>query len=240
MQIDSNQPTGICICLIYKLERCCIANIGASNYMTKDFLGSHLNSLILKNYVDNEMIRHYFYIEGFFISNSNSFNLCKYVIEEYYTKYTENVLIFNLSANYIVKENPDKIQYLLKYADIVFGNRDEYKTLAKILKFESIENISSILNENHIFHKNIMLIITDGNKPVEVIYNEKLNGPILTIYEDIPLIPNDEIIDTTGAGDAFVAGFMYNFLREKSIRLCVKKGVEVATKKLRNIGGQVI
>jgi sulfofructose kinase len=44
--------------------------------------------------------------------------------------------------------------------------------------------------------------------------------------------------DTTGAGDAFHAGFIYGMLRAEDLELCMKLGNAVAALKCRSLGGR--
>lgn len=52
----------------------------------------------------------------------------------------------------------------------------------------------------------------------------------------VPKIDLKEVIDTTGAGDAFVAGFMAGFVKKKSILECLDKGCWMAGQIIRRIG----
>jgi ribokinase len=47
-----------------------------------------------------------------------------------------------------------------------------------------------------------------------------------------------KVVDTTGAGDAFCAGFLYGLLRNKSLYECGKLGNFVASRKVRKIGAR--
>jgi len=44
--------------------------------------------------------------------------------------------------------------------------------------------------------------------------------------------------DTTGAGDAFHAGFIYGMLNDESVETCMKLGNAVAALKCRSLGGR--
>jgi sugar/nucleoside kinase (ribokinase family) len=46
----------------------------------------------------------------------------------------------------------------------------------------------------------------------------------------------EEVKDTTGAGDAFWAGFLSAFVRDEPVEACVSKGVHVAAKKIQKFG----
>ena len=93
------------------------------------------------------------------------------------------------------------IQNLLNKSKIVFGNKSEYKNVYK--KFEETDNIK---------------IITDGAESVE-------------IYADCvkkiscEKIDENEIVDTTGAGDIFVAGFLNSFIFTKNFDKSIEKAI---------------
>lgn len=50
--------------------------------------------------------------------------------------------------------------------------------------------------------------------------------------------PRTEVIDTTGAGDAFAAGYLIAQMRGDSLEDCLKAGIEAGTKAVGQIGGQ--
>ncbi len=54
-----------------------------------------------------------------------------------------------------------------------------------------------------------------------------------------PVSP-DEVIDTTGAGDAYAAGFIYGYLREKDLETCGRIGSKVASYAIRGVGARFL
>ena len=44
------------------------------------------------------------------------------------------------------------------------------------------------------------------------------------------IVPAKEVVNTVGAGDSFIAGFLYGILNKYSVEDCLKKGAEVASK----------
>ena len=52
----------------------------------------------------------------------------------------------------------------------------------------------------------------------------------------MPAIKIDKVLDTTGAGDAFWSGFLFAYIKEKSIHDCLKIGLQLAPLKLQNVG----
>ena len=53
----------------------------------------------------------------------------------------------------------------------------------------------------------------------------------------LPAVPVEKVMDTTGAGDNFVAGFLSGILEKKTLRECAQRGIERAARILTSIGG---
>lgn len=51
-------------------------------------------------------------------------------------------------------------------------------------------------------------------------------------------IPADSIVDTTGAGDAYIGGFVSALLQRCKLANCMKVGTMTATEKLRALGSR--
>ena len=50
---------------------------------------------------------------------------------------------------------------------------------------------------------------------------------------------NLKIVDLTGAGDLFAAGFLHGFINKKSIQESLEKGTEMASKVIQIIGARL-
>ena len=53
---------------------------------------------------------------------------------------------------------------------------------------------------------------------------------------EMPAIKIDEVMDTTGAGDAFWSGFLFAYIKERPIEECLKVALQLAALKLQNVG----
>lgn len=176
--------------------------------------------------------RQIFYIEGFFITE-NRFQMAQHICD------CEMFLAINLSASYIIANNPSQMKYLAEKSRIVFGNLGEFQQLTELYGFEELAVTEQYLLRNSEKHKKLkILVCTNGGGSVRyACYDPSMNFPTFSQEFKFDPVPSDKIVDTTGCGDAFVAGFFYAFLQRHSVADCVRKGVEVASNKLQNIGG---
>lgn len=176
-----------------------------------------------------------FYIEGFFLTERS--HVCRSIVQQFSQPNSNITLAVNLSAPYIVENNVDDVNYLVAQADIVFGNKDEFEVLAKCNRINNVIELICSLNEK-LEGRNKTIVITDGNQPIEI-YTLIVNEPFKWETLDVRVVKKQDVIDTTGAGDAFVAGFFHAFLRQEQIIDCVNFGMEVAVKKLKNVGAHL-
>lgn len=81
-------------------------------------------------------------------------------------------------------------------------------------------------NEN----RSRITVITQGKNPVLLTQNGKVT--------EIPVeeLPYDEIVDTNGAGDAFVGGFLSQFIISKPLETCVHCGIWAARQVIKRSG----
>lgn len=232
LQIIEGQSTGTCVCLINKQNRSCYANIGASIHFNQEFL---LTQDLIEPPSLNQTNGQIFYIEGFFITGDR-FPFCKYIVDEV-CKSSAGLrkLATNLSAEYLIGNHPEQMKYLAENATILFGNRDEFNKLAEIYQMSNVTDlIAHLMNEKSTETTDKIIICTQGSD--SVLYSSRSERLVNKAFH-FKAVPKDKIIDTTGCGDAFVAGFFYAFLRNESIERCVSKGVEVALRKITLVGG---
>ncbi len=110
-------------------------------------------------------------------------------------------------------ERIEDIACLLKYIDYLIPNEIE---------------VACLTNEKNI-HKNAQSLIECGASCV-VIKNGKDGCLIKTKYQEIeiPAYKHAKVIDTTGAGDSFVAGFLYGLKNKWELAECARFGCAVA------------
>ena len=49
----------------------------------------------------------------------------------------------------------------------------------------------------------------------------------------------DEVIDSTGAGDAYAAGFLYGWANDRTLSECAQYGTYCATQVIQQVGGRI-
>jgi ribokinase len=135
----------------------------------------------------------------------------------------------------IIDQGIDNIKVLLEEVDILILSQREFTTLMNIKDTElNIEANQIKLNELFNFGIKI-IIITMGKKGAALCTQIQ--------SEIIPAINVDEVIDTTGAGDAFSAGFIYGFAQNKSyqfedVKNNVKCGNIIAGNCIQKLGAR--
>lgn len=74
------------------------------------------------------------------------------------------------------------------------------------------------------------MIITQGSQPVLLAQEGKV--------KEIPVevLDKEKIVDTNGAGDAFVGGFLGQYVQGQPLEVCVRCGVWTATQIIQRSG----
>jgi fructokinase len=107
--------------------------------------------------------------------------------------------------------------------DILIGNEKEINELTN--KENLLESISILKKLNK------LLVITRGEKgSLAVINNEIINCESTKVVE---------VLDLTGAGDLFAAGFLKEYLDKSDIKKCLTTGSILASKIIQKIGARL-
>ncbi len=130
---------------------------------------------------------------------------------------------FTLSAEFIVRKHREDFLELMPQIDILFGNESEFKAL-----FDSA-NLHTIITQLKKF--NTISVITLGKKGAVIVLKENV------IYISAPKVK--KVVDATGAGDAFAAGFLYGFTHNKGLKESGDMGAELAGKILGQLGARL-
>lgn len=210
-QINPTVRTGRCAALINDTHRSLVADLGAANTFTINHLEEDGNvSLINK--------AKYFYISGFFLT------VCPSAIQKIAGHVADNkkVLCMNLSAPFICQFFKDDLNAALPYVDVLFGNETEALAYAEGNDYgtEDLKEIAIKLSQHTKVNgeRKRVVIITQGHEPVIVCNEGKITE------HSVDLLSKEKIVDTNGAGDAFVGGYLSQLIQGKDIEECIKCG----------------
>ncbi|XP_061600790.1 adenosine kinase isoform X1 [Cololabis saira] len=221
---QDKEPTGTCAACITGANRSLVANLAAANCYKKD---KHLD--LKENWKLVEQAKVY-YIAGFFLTVSveSILKVAKHASEN------NKLFCINLSAPFICQFFKDNLMQVMPYVDVLFGNETEAATFAKEQDFKT-EDIKEIAKKAQALPKvntkrKRIVVFTQGKEDTVMAMSDKINTfPVLKID------PKD-IVDTNGAGDAFVGGFLSGLVQENSLDLSVKAGHYSANVIIRRAG----
>jgi len=221
-QVNEGKPTGRCAVLITGQDRSLVTKLDAANEYTVD----HLKS----NWEVVEKARFY-YSAGFFLTVSveSMLMVAKHAAEN------GKVYAMNLSAEFLADFFMDNMDKVMALSEIVFGNETEALNFAKKKKYDTT-NVAEIAAkmEKIPFEgkegRTRTVVITQGAGNVIVVKDGETKE-----YPATP-IAKEQIVDTNGAGDAFVGGFLAALVEGKDQAKCVKCGIWAATKIIQQSG----
>ena len=75
------------------------------------------------------------------------------------------------------------------------------------------------------------MVVTRGEKGAVAIKGEEI--------VESGVQKNLKIIDLTGAGDLFAAGFLHGYINKLSTKQCLEKGTEMSSKVIQQIGARL-
>ena len=219
-EINKNSTCSKCGVGIYKNERYLL---GASNGVISDtFVNNHLTEILNHNIL---------LLEGFMIGRK--FNLFKKLCLDFINN--NNLIVFTLSANFIIDNYYNYVIEIGNYSDIIFSNNFEIESLAKENNKSLKENIEIV--HRKLKEKNRLIITTCGENPVIISkYNYRKNKMEFILYSYPNQIKTENIVDTNGAGDAFLAGFLSDYMKGENIEKCCDIGNLISEIILKNIG----
>ena len=223
LQIIKNDKTSRCGVGIYKKEKLFITQIRASKRLSEEFIYKNRENIYSHDAV---------LIEGYMLNNR--FDICKKICENF--KKNNKKIILTLSATFIIKFQNEKLLEIANNADIIAGNMDEALELSDHKSNDNIE-IFEIIFKKLEPKENRLLVITDGPNGVycgKYNYEEKRMDCFWTCSAN--KLRNDEIQDLNGAGDAFLGGFLSQYMKGYSIQDCCKIGIEASTVIIKNVG----
>ena len=205
-------PTGTSIILITPdSERTMCTYLGISSHLSE-------NDINEKNIIEHELI----FLEGYLWDKGISEKMFKHVIN--IAKKNRVKVSMSLSDIFCVARHKHDFYNLLKNdLDILIGNENEINELT------NKKNLLDSVNQLKEFNK--LIVITRSEKgSVAIKNNEIINCDSVKV---------DKILDLTGAGDLFAAGFLKEYLDQCEIKKCLTTGSLLASKVIQKIGARL-
>jgi len=130
----------------------------------------------------------------------------------------------SLSDQFCVERHKKKFFDLVNNKlDITFSNEQEILSLIDAKSFNDVISFGKQLGK--------LLVITRGEKGSMAIQKNE----VVECYSQ----KNLKIVDLTGAGDLFAAGFLHGHINNLSIKESLKKGTEMSSKIIQKIGARL-
>ena len=135
-----------------------------------------------------------------------------------------NKVAMSLSDLFCVERHkPHFLELVKNKLDITFANEQEIMSLIDAKSFDDVINFGKSLKK--------LLVITRGEKGAISIYGDEVT--------ECDVQKNLKIIDLTGAGDLFAAGFLHGHVNGLSQRECLEKGTDMSSKVIQQIGARI-
>jgi sugar/nucleoside kinase (ribokinase family) len=107
--------------------------------------------------------------------------------------------------------------------DMIFADDEEVMALYEVADFENV--LSAIDGSDTLF---VMTRSEQGSVIVQ--------GDSKIVQEALPI---EQLIDTTGAGDAYAAAFLFGWANDRDLDECARLGTHVATSVIQQIGARI-
>jgi len=215
--VDPSTPTGVCATLVVGKERSLCTNLNAANNYKVDHAKEPENLKIIK---EAKII----YSAGFFITVSPE----SIKLASRQQAWTENIYCMNLSAPFLMEVPAFKACFLdtMPYVDYLFGNETEALTWAETEGWETT-NIEFIATRLSLIpsakSRKRTVVITQGSDDTIVCIRGNISKyPVLKV-------PEEKLVDTNGAGDSYVGGFLAALSKGKSMSECCAAGAYAAS-----------
>ena len=135
-----------------------------------------------------------------------------------------NNVAMSLSDLFCVdRHKPHFLNLIKNKLDITFANEQEIISLIEAKDFNDVINFSKQLNK--------LVVITRGEKGAVAIKGEEVI--------ETKIQKNLKVLDLTGAGDLFAAGFLHGHVNKLSIKESLEKGTEMASKVIQQVGARL-
>ncbi len=135
-----------------------------------------------------------------------------------------NKIAMTLSDKFCVdRHRVNFLELVRNKLDITFANEQEMISLIEAKNFQDVVTFAKQIKK--------LIVITRGEKGAIAIFGEK------TI--EVNVKKNLNIIDLTGAGDLFAAGFLHGYINGLQTKDSLEKGTELSSKIIQKMGARL-
>jgi fructokinase len=205
-------PTGASIILITPdSERTMCTYLGISSKLSAEDIDE-------KNILNTKLI----FLEGYLWDKGISEKMFKHVV--HLAKKNKIKISLSLSDIFCVNRHKNDFINLLKDdLDLLIGNEKEFVELTNSSNL--LEAINKLKNYNK-----LIIITRSENGSLAINNNEVINCESIKV---------NKILDLTGAGDMFAAGFLKEYMDKSELKKCLHSGSQLASKIIQKIGARI-
>ena len=130
----------------------------------------------------------------------------------------------SLSDQFCVdRHKPHFLNLVKNKLDITFANEQEILSLIDTKNFDDVISFGKELGK--------ILVVTRGEKGAIAISSDEIC--------ECDIKKNLKVVDLTGAGDLFAAGFLHGYINGMKLKDCLNKGTEMSAKIIQQIGARL-
>ena len=129
----------------------------------------------------------------------------------------------SLSDQFCVdRHKPHFLELVKNKLDITFANEQEIMSLIDAKSFDEVISFSKSLGK--------IIVLTRGEKGAVAI-----DGDVVV---ECGIKQGLKIVDLTGAGDLFAAGYLHGFINNLSTEQCLEQGTKLSSEVIQQIGAR--
>jgi len=217
MEATQETGTGRCIVLVTPDgERSMATHLGAAGLLTHTDLGSPMTSRLV-------------FLEAYLWDLPEADALFKAAIQG-----AETVALSLSDASCVLRHREEIRGFVSSCVDVLLGNEDEFRAL--LSSRESAVELGASLSKEDLDAARgeglpPLALVTRGSQPLWIVTNEGVTEL------QVPVV--QEVVDTTGAGDAFAGGFLHGLLQGFSLEDSARLGSRLASEVITQVGARV-
>lgn len=207
--IDHGTPTGRCVIVVTPdAERTMNTYLGVSSLLCID-------DVDVGAVADGQVL----YMEGYLYDRDDAKAAFRHAAEVAHDH--GRLVSLTLSDSFCVDRHRDDFRALVQdRVDLLFGNGEELLALYELDSFDAA--VAALRDECE------LAVITRGAQGCVVVTPDELI--------EVPAVPVERVIDTTGAGDLFAAGFLFGLTRGHDLFECGRFGALAAAEVISHVG----